>query len=238
MRHHDFTSRSLHPNVLHSETGRRQIERVVRATPNGLKKALDGIQVKIRRAAREVQEFLPESSYRSLHAAMQVHLASTQNYVCRFHGARRGYIAFDNVSSFVGVGHPKVLSTPKKRDVKLEPGHMNCGCSIEDVLLEFFFWKTFIVMSSNPQIQTQFRVLDHNIIYPDMRRIWVQHWKQSTALTVEDIYDTVILGVVFFLRNFSMVSKDRNRPTNDKLKDRRKRGHCYYLYLSRSMLCN
>lgn len=172
-----------------TEKGLRQITRVLNATsPKARQTALDNIEVSIRRAAREVRAFLPESSYFSKEIALQIHLASSKNYVCRFHSKNRAYKSFDNVITLTGVGHPKAYSGNRDGQTARQAGHMTCGCSIDDVLIEFYIWKTFHTTSSNTKIVTPFYMNDEDLIAPKIRRFWVQHWKKTTGLTLDDIY--------------------------------------------------
>ena len=158
-------------------------------TPEKKQKALDKIEFKARRAAREVRDFLPELSYTSKEIAVIVHLTSSKNFICRYHQKNRGHCFCDSIIEFTGVGYPKVLSSVQRGRVIPPPGHMHCGCSFEDVLFDFFIWKTLDTFSTHPRLaDKRYHMNDNEVLAPKTRRFWLEHWKAVTCLTINDIY--------------------------------------------------
>jgi len=110
------------------------------STPEEKKRVLSKLDAMTRRAVREVREFLPECGCISQEFAYGVHYTERKNVVCWFHQARRAQKECDNHASWVGVGFSKRIA--KSSNSEDPPaGHMHCGCLIEDVLIEFYFWK-------------------------------------------------------------------------------------------------
>lgn len=145
--------------------------------------ALENIDSSTKRAAREVQDFLPESAFLSKEIALTFHRASTKNFQCRFHTKNRGHTQHDAIGVFVGVGYGKQLSQTAP------PNHMHCGCEINDILLEYYIWKTLTTVSSNPSFSnTKYPMNDDDILHPRIRRFWIHLWKEFTGLTIDDIY--------------------------------------------------
>ncbi|KDR72096.1 hypothetical protein GALMADRAFT_213535 [Galerina marginata CBS 339.88] len=173
--------------------GNRAVQAYLNATTEQARqRALnDSLRVGLRRTAREVQEFLPESSYASKEVAVQIHLASSKNFVCRYHSYYRadGHAECDRADRLTGVGYPKRLCSPTNGVFPPKPGHMHCGCGIDEVLLEYFFWKNLTAFSSNPRLSSISRSMgDREFIPPRLRSFWVNHFKSTTGITINDLY--------------------------------------------------
>ncbi|KDR82239.1 hypothetical protein GALMADRAFT_207525 [Galerina marginata CBS 339.88] len=176
-----------------AEEGQRAIQEYLNATTEqGRQRALnDSLRVGLRRTVREVQEFLPESSYASKEIAVQVHLASSKNFLCRYHSYFRGdsHAGWDCTDRLTGMGYPKRLCSQSNGVFAPKPGHMHCGCGIDEVLLEFFFWKNLTAFSSNPKLSSiSFSMGDREFIPPRLRSFWVNHFKATTGITINDLY--------------------------------------------------
>jgi hypothetical protein len=84
--------------------------------------------------------------------ALHIFLTVRGNYICRYHQKYRGheqYDGFDGNYVVKGVSYVKTISK-KGNEIPPKPGHMHCGCAIDDVLMEFMFWKTWTAMSMRP----------------------------------------------------------------------------------------
>lgn len=136
-----------------------------------------------------VPNLVPEAATTSREAAVMVHTNSFLNVVCRFHVsdkkyARDGMLISDNrihgVAYKGDYGNSKAPVIPRLN-------HMNCGCLISDVLLEFFLWKTIKIRSSNPRLPGV-EGLGNEILHPRKRAYMVQVFHQFTGLTVDDLY--------------------------------------------------
>ncbi|KDR73873.1 hypothetical protein GALMADRAFT_212113 [Galerina marginata CBS 339.88] len=192
------------------EKGRRYIRKYFTAsTPAKKQTALKNIEVGIRRAGRDVQQFLPESAHLSIEVAIIFHLTSARNMVCRYHQRHRArtHHQHDTVISLAGVGYPRKLSSTD-HEVPPPAGHMNCGCAVDDVLFEYFIWKTSSAFSTNPKLaSTNYFMGDNDFVAPKIRRFWVQQWKDATCLTINDIYgnDTDTAGWIPRLAALSVI---------------------------------
>ncbi|PPQ80933.1 hypothetical protein CVT26_014755 [Gymnopilus dilepis] len=142
------------------------------------------IDVTIRQLAREYQAFLPESSDQTRALAMVIHYTETDNHQCRYHRTNRGKKESDGTGKYrvEGVAYQADLASKKPRD-----HHMHCGCAIDDVLLEYYFWKRWKIRSRNPEVSDEEGMKDL-IITPRHRAFIVQSFQLYTLLGIEDIY--------------------------------------------------
>lgn len=143
------------------------------------------LHVSIRGLARKYQAFLPASSYLSREVALAVHSTNVDNYKCRFHQKFRSQKKHDGAGRYVveGVGFKPDLSAETRK-----AEHMNCGCPIEDVLLEFFFWKMWTARSTNPAWKMIEEGMRGIIVSPRHRAFICQAFRFYTRLTLDDIY--------------------------------------------------
>lgn len=81
---------------------------------------------------------------------------------------------------------------------------MNCGCLIEDGLLEFYFWKTVTARSTHPLLSGVIHHMDGEVTPFIIRSFWVSQFRSTTGLTMDDIYnlkaDEAIHQVAFTAR--------------------------------------
>jgi hypothetical protein len=91
----------------------------------------------------------------------------------------------------VGVPHAKSLSHSAK-DVTVPPeGHLHCGCNIDVVLLDFFFWKTWTlngVVGATMVTES----LQGDLFSPRHRAFIAKAFIEATGLTVDDLYSSDI----------------------------------------------
>jgi hypothetical protein len=124
------------------------------AAPGATEEARDAlISLTTRRLARTVQEFVQQAATVSEEVALTMHKTGEGNIICRFHQKCRSDVKHDGLKdnkkgySIEGVAFKKTLGGD------CQPGHMHCGCAIDDVLLEFIFWKTTSIRSTNPALE-------------------------------------------------------------------------------------
>ena len=98
--------------------------------------------------ARNIQPFLPEAATITRQLAKACFLISGVTYMCRFHQSakRQGKTDGENTAP----GEPKVMGVAFQKlqsGVPPEAGFFSCGCSEEDVLMDFYFWKKWSITS-------------------------------------------------------------------------------------------
>ena len=136
-------------DVHFAEEGQEEIQKFVKKLSRGRGQRPPKLEKSIRSMARNVQPFLPEVATMSRELAKACFLISGTNYMCRFHqiiAKRQGKIDGENTKP----GEPKVMGVAYKKlqaGVPPEPGFFSCGCSEEDVLMDFYFWKTWEITS-------------------------------------------------------------------------------------------
>ncbi|KDR76766.1 hypothetical protein GALMADRAFT_139648 [Galerina marginata CBS 339.88] len=139
-------------------------------------------------------EFLPESAYTSREMALAMHWKEPGYLRCRFHRAPLldypSDTTVDSDGNFKGVAfRPSGLSLTILTDPPLLANHMQCGCPIQDVLLEFFLFKTRRVNSSHPQYAVKSYSMNMTVVPPPIRAFVCEGFRQDTALDIQDIYD-------------------------------------------------
>lgn len=142
-----------------------------------------------RRTVLTVQHVLPEAATTTRKAALMVHSNSWKNLVCRLHIASRNHPRdgqLHNNSQIHGVGHQPTHGTAENPAVP-PPGHMHCGCLIDDVLLDFFLWKTLKICSTNPKLEAD-EGMAQQVMAPRMRSFFVAVFRQFSGLTIDDLY--------------------------------------------------
>lgn len=137
----------------------------------------------------EVRDFFVESAYTDEELALAMHTSALGNTSCRYHHYHRNRRECDSVVGFVGVGFTRKLATDLKTVVKPEPGHMNCGCSIEEVLIEYNCWKLTNLYSTNPALNDhRFNLRDDDNITPLFRAYMVQVMRDTSAMEFSDFF--------------------------------------------------
>ena len=144
---------------------------------------------KFRKAMRSIQGFLPEESLRSKAVATVCHLTIQSNLVCRYHICHQKRKEFDNCGAYLVEGVAYRPSYGTKRDpVKPKEGYMNCGCLIDDVLYDFFFWKSWSVSSTRRDLAGRTETMKSDVFKPRVRSFIIQLFKDTTMLTTNDLY--------------------------------------------------
>jgi hypothetical protein len=168
-----------------------------KAIKDFLQKQKDGkracLPVQIRTLIRNVQPFVPRAATTNRTLALECLKSSLQNHMCRYHQARsKRQGAIDGKHSRGVMGEYQVTGVPHKRtimkagsDVGPQEGYLSCGCAEDDVLFEFFFWKTWVVTSPTTGITEGW--LDQGLD-PRTRVFVVSAFKTATRLTLDDLY--------------------------------------------------
>ncbi|KDR86184.1 hypothetical protein GALMADRAFT_1326095 [Galerina marginata CBS 339.88] len=144
----------------------------------------------IRQFCIDFAEFLPECSHTSREMALAMHWKTPGYYTCRFHKSsypdKASFIDGNGVLggvSFRPSGFGMVTDKPMLDD------HMQCGCPIEDVLLEFFLFKTRRARSKNPMYKNHLYGMGRTMVTPRMRVFICQGFRDDSGLEIQDIYN-------------------------------------------------
>lgn len=147
---------------------------------------------------RTVQSFLPEAAIVSRKLALEVLTTNRGNIICVYHTLKdRATKKVDGADvgnyQIHGVAQGR-KSKKKKNDVMVcAEGILHCGCSEENALFGFIFWKTWRVTAliENTLITEGF---EEDVLKPRDRLFAITAWKKATGLTLDDLY----CGKVYF----------------------------------------
>jgi hypothetical protein len=112
------------------------------------------------------------------------------NFVCPYHaerdknGTNNDFNRTDE-SPFQVTGTPFTRTTKRGADNKRREGILDCGCSADDVLLDFYWWKMTIATSISTNIEEGWR---GERLEPRPRLFMKSEWEYISGLTVDDIY--------------------------------------------------
>lgn len=109
--------------------------------------------------------------------------------MCRYHqGITKKPHAKDGDNDGETIGEFLVTGVPGPRLLHPnipEEGTMNCGCNEDEVLADFFFWKTWTVTSHATGVTEGWK---EQCLEPRTRAFVVQAFKEATGLSVDDLY--------------------------------------------------
>ena len=88
---------------------------------------------------------------------------------------------------------------------------MHCGCLIDNVLLDFFFWKTVFARSTNPSLRDLLWRMGKESTPSTIRAFWVSQFKSLTNLTVDDVYN---LGPDEAVRQYTLMARMLYKTVN------------------------
>lgn len=145
----------------------------------------------VRRTICHIDTVGPQAVQCSLMMAHHVHLNGSGNFVCRYHARTKSYKWFDgnltlatvnNGCPFPGrlgtLGHPGIA----------QPKCMHCGCYIEEVLLEFYFFKTWTIISHRPGYTDRMEGWGPDYFTLRQRGMAVQAMAKHAGITIKNIY--------------------------------------------------
>jgi hypothetical protein len=64
---------------------------------------------------------------------------------------------------------------------------MHCGCNVDVALLDFFWWKTWVLHSTRLDLPVS-KGLGDKYIPPRVRAFFAQAFIEATGLTIDDLY--------------------------------------------------
>lgn len=133
-----------------------------------------------------VPEVFPRCATDSRELALHILTTQQGKMQCRFHDVKRntkGAKEADKLGFVVGVAYTKTLVPPPQ-------GFMDCGCDENAALWEFMWFKTWNIVSKNPQVPTvdKMRPDANDVLSARQRAFFVQAYNLGTLLDVDDMY--------------------------------------------------
>jgi hypothetical protein len=176
-------------NVAIADQGNKAISRFLAASDRALHEVPipSGLHSRI----RNIQPFMPVAATTSRLLARHYFLTLNGNYLCRHHQAkakRTPVIDGGNqtVGGFAvtGVPHARMINTMQTKATPAD-GYFNCGCSEDEVLMDFFFWKTWTITS--PTTGTTEGWMDQ-MLDPRACVLVASTYKNSMKLGINNLY--------------------------------------------------
>lgn len=143
---------------------------------------------------REVSEFCPEAAYVTKELALHCLTSCFNNTVCIYHWYH------DKAGKYNDANPPhthQITGVPWERDMNakdrpkdhplivLPTGALHCGCSENDALWDFLWWKTGGIYSPTLNIAEAWRTTR---LEPRARGLMVEFIRKFTHMTLDDIY--------------------------------------------------
>jgi hypothetical protein len=149
------------------------------------------IPLNFRRLIREDQEFLPLAATMSRKLSLHILGTNRQNTICLFHQHHR-YSKFrdgfgNDKHVLIGVPHENSVASTKDAQQAPAEGHLHCGCNADVALLDFFWWKTWVLRSTRPGLEYSEGMGDE-VIQTRVRAFFAQAFTEATGLTIDDLY--------------------------------------------------
>ena len=143
---------------------------------------------------RNIQPFVPRAA--TTNRVLAWHCLSTawSNHQCRYHQSKSKRAPVrDGETKGLRLGEYLITGVPGARLLAKAEGNesledspfLNCGCSEDEVLTDFFFWKTWTITSPTTGITEGWKDQSFD---PRMRAFVVTAFKKMTKLTVDDLY--------------------------------------------------
>ena len=195
----------------HSTSSHRNIESAKNAIRHFLMELLTmQIDPHIRRLIHENQTVAPEAATTSRALALECFTTLPMNVLCPYHQksdkAGKTVDGRDGLKFVLnGVPRPRKTvppATAKKlkkkasalykqssqfRDPRLREGFLHCGCSIDEVLMDFYFWKTWKISGIVDGKEVTESMAEQRLT-PRMRAFVVKAFEEATCLTIDDLY--------------------------------------------------
>ena len=146
----------------------------------------------IRAMIRAIQPFLPHAAMTNRELALHCLNTTWNNHLCHHHqwkakrqpikdGDKKGL----KVGKYLvtGVPGPRVIKESLENDV--EPSYLSCGCSEEDVLIDFYFWKMWTITSPTTGETEGWK---DQYLDPRARAFVITAFTSATTLRLDDLY--------------------------------------------------
>ncbi|KAJ6536760.1 hypothetical protein DFH09DRAFT_1091233 [Mycena vulgaris] len=141
----------------------------------------------LRRLIREIPDLGLEAATTTHELAMHVLYVNTGNIRCIFHHTKR--FTLKGVCDGADIRGMRAHGIPfSENKSTISNGAMNCGCSIESGLWDFFLSKVMMITSENLSVVgAEFLTISGNLT-PRHRSFFIQMYCQVTHLIMNDLY--------------------------------------------------
>ncbi|EDR02740.1 uncharacterized protein LACBIDRAFT_332000 [Laccaria bicolor S238N-H82] len=184
------------------EEARKKVEETARFQVERYK--LDGtpIQSEIKKKIRDISELIRDAGTTSV--GLSLHILQRERLICRYHGRHRSAQSFSKVDTAIqieGVGYRRDYEHAARWN------HFDCGCSVRQALLDFFWFKSWTVGSSNPNIHIR-QDLQSDPIPPHLRAFFSEAYMEMSGITLKDLY-SVRWGEDGYLERLRLIQIER-----------------------------
>lgn len=112
------------------------------------------------------------------------------NFVCPYHAEKDKKSQTNDIDRtdkcrFQVTGTPFTSTTNRGADDERREGILDCGCSADDVLLDFYWWKMTVATSISTNVEEGW---GRERLKPRSRLFMKSEWEYISGLTVDDIY--------------------------------------------------
>lgn len=153
---------------------------------------LTNLSPAIRKLCRSIAEFMPETGTSHRLLSLAVLTTTHGNIRCPFHAVNDHRVRFFDGDggkgtkrpwAITGVGKPATKGGKKGKQISPPEGYLHCGCDIETVLLDFYFWKSGTIKSASGAVEPWYETL-----HPRTRALFYGDWKKRTGMVLEDLW--------------------------------------------------
>ena len=151
------------------------------------------ISLGLRHLIREVQDFVPRAGTTSRELSLHILHTNRHNFICLYHQHHRSpnYLSDGVVPgkshTLRGIPYPRIVTSSKGESQAPPEGHLHCGCNVDVALLDLFWWKTWILHSTRPNLPVSERLGDE-YLPPHVRAFFAQAFIEATGLMIDDLY--------------------------------------------------
>ncbi|KAJ3924355.1 MAG: hypothetical protein NXY57DRAFT_970088 [Lentinula lateritia] len=149
------------------------------------------ISPRIRRLSQEVPWFVPEGGTMSRELSVKLLTSRQGNILCPYHAVKDKATRVHDKDGKHGTRDPSLTGVPK-RPTKAKShagnppdGYMHCGCELDLVLLEFYYWKTGRIYSPTLEIWETWKNEQMN---PRVRAFVYGDWEKKMGLKLEKMW--------------------------------------------------
>lgn len=87
--------------------------------------------------------------------------------------------------AITGVPRPPTKGSQKKNPIQPPEGYLHCGCELNMVLLDFYYWKSGTITSPNAPNQAE---PWFECVHPRTRGLVYGDWTRKTGLVLDDLW--------------------------------------------------
>jgi hypothetical protein len=154
-----------------------------------------------RKLIRDVQSFLPGAGITSRRLALEVFRTNRYNYICPYHSKYKDGSVHDGAGKgeykLTGVALPRDMARLQQEGMKRprREGFLDCGCSEDSALMDFYFWKTWTIEGEVDGEHVE-ESMGSQRFPPRLRAFVVEAFESFTKLTIDDLYTNGLDPVV------------------------------------------